>query len=270
MKQTLGRLECVILQNKSGASLAQGDVVIVDGANAEAVTTTTTVGYTSGRVGVVLDVDGIANDAFGLIAFAGYVPKINLSGTGNIGDVVNTHSVAKQAVRHAAPFIQGDFAQVLGTSASPSALLFGVPVISGEAGTGIPVIEVLNYSPGTNRTTTSSSYEDFDGANAKVTIDKQSADTDILIEVFLPLYSTSSATVGRLGVLENVTDYDVCYLPITPANSWVSFSGKVKIAGLAAGSHTFRLRWKRVSGSGTLTHSSGAGTVCISAQEVSA
>jgi hypothetical protein len=121
----LGRTEVALLTNKSGGSVAQGDVVIVDTANASAFTTTTSSAYVSGRIGVVLEPNGIASNGVGLVAFSGYVPVINLSGTGSIGDLVKTHTVAKQGVRHSAPQVAGDFAQVLGTTATPAALLFG-------------------------------------------------------------------------------------------------------------------------------------------------
>jgi len=134
MNTNLGRTECAVVQNKSGGNLVQGDVVIVDTANANAFTTTTTSGYVSGRVGVILDVNGIADNAYGMVAFSGYVPKINLSGTGSIGDLVKTHTVAGQGVRHASPLVSGDFAQVLGTSATPDALLMGSPILADSGG----------------------------------------------------------------------------------------------------------------------------------------
>jgi hypothetical protein len=146
----LGRTEQALLTNKSGGALVQGDVVIVDTANAAAVTTTTTSAYVSGRVGVVLEPNGIANNATGMIAFSGYVPIINLSATGNIGDSVKTHTVAKQGVRHAAPQVAGDFAQVLGTTATPAALLFGTVQLG--SGTGLGYSEGTSFpgSPSTN------------------------------------------------------------------------------------------------------------------------
>lgn len=124
----LGRTEQAILTNKSGGSVAQGDVVIIDSSTAASFTTTTTSGYTAGRVGVVLEPAGIANNSPGMIAFSGYVPKIALSGSASLGDLVKTHTVAKQGVRHAAPAVAGDFAQVLGTGTSPAALLLGAPI----------------------------------------------------------------------------------------------------------------------------------------------
>lgn len=212
MKQTLGRLECAILQNKSGGALAQGDVCIVDDANAEAITTTTTSGYTSGRIGVILDLAGIEDEAFGLVVFAGYVPKINLSGTGNIGDVVKTHTVAGQGVRHAAPFVAGDFAQVLGTSASPSALLFGVPVISGSASKGVTGITKLrktavqNIATGAWRTITwdAEDYDNLDAFDSGTSTSNITVPTGItLAKVALFTCWANNSTSGRYINLKN-------------------------------------------------------------------
>src|SRR5690242_20245943 len=110
----LNRTEVMILTNKSGGDVAQGDVVIIDVANANAFTTTATGAYVDGQIGVVLEPNGIADNALGMVAFSGYVPVINLSGTGSIGDLINTHTVAKQGARHSAPQVAGDFAQIFG------------------------------------------------------------------------------------------------------------------------------------------------------------
>jgi len=134
MNTALGRTETAYLTNKSGGSVAQGDVVIVDIANASAFTSTTTSAYVNGVVGVVLEPNGIANNAAGLIALGGWVPVVNLSGTGSIGDLIKCHSVAKQGVRHAAVQVAGDFAQALGTSATPAAILFGTVQQGGGSG----------------------------------------------------------------------------------------------------------------------------------------
>jgi hypothetical protein len=144
----VGRTETAILTNKSGGSVALGDVVVIDTANAAAFTTNTAGAFTSGRIGVVLEPNGIANNASGLVAFSGYVSIINLSGTGSIGDLVKTHTVAKQGVRHASPQISGDFAQALGTSATPVALLFGAVQLG--LGTGVPAGTSFPGSPATN------------------------------------------------------------------------------------------------------------------------
>jgi len=128
MNTNLGRTETALLTNKSGGALTQGAVVIIDTANASSFTTTTSSPYNSGRIGVILDPAGIANNAAGLVAFAGYVPVINLDGVAGIGDLVYTDTVAGQGHPHASPLVDGDFAQVLTASATPPALLFGLPI----------------------------------------------------------------------------------------------------------------------------------------------
>lgn len=130
----LGRTNIAVLTNKSGGDLTQGAVVVIDGTTAAAFTTTTTSGFTNGAVGVILEPNGIANNATGLVAFAGWIPKINLSGAASLGDLFKTHTVAGQAVRHAAPAVQGDCGMVLATGTTPAALLFGQPVPPAAAG----------------------------------------------------------------------------------------------------------------------------------------
>jgi len=126
MSALLNRTTSLLLTNKSGGAVAQGDVVIVDAANAGAFTTTTTGGLSDAVIGVVASPEGIANNAVGIIALLGYVPKINLSGSASLGDLFKTHTVAKQAARHVAPMVRGDFGMVLGTGTAPAAILFGL------------------------------------------------------------------------------------------------------------------------------------------------
>jgi hypothetical protein len=125
MNTALNRTGVMYLTNKSGGAHAPGDVVIIDDSNAMAVKNTTTVGYYAGGVGVSLE--NIANNATGLYAFGVYVPQINLSSSASLGDLIKTTNVAKQAVPHAAPTVQGDFGMVLGTGTTPAAFLFGSP-----------------------------------------------------------------------------------------------------------------------------------------------
>jgi hypothetical protein len=135
----LMRSTVLLLTNKSGGNLAQGDVVILDAANASAFKTTTTSGYMGGIVGVIIEPNGIANDASGLVATAGYVPKINLSGSASLGDLFKTHSSAGRAVRHGAPVVTGDFGEVLGTGTSPEAILWGATAgAKGDTGSAGP------------------------------------------------------------------------------------------------------------------------------------
>src|SRR3990172_5291263 len=114
----LNRSVVAIKTNKSGGAHAQGDVCIEDTANANAVVNDTAGAYVDGAVWVCLEPDGVASNAQGMYASMGYVPKINLSSSAGLGDFVKTHTVAKQGVRHAAPAVEGDFAQVLGTGST--------------------------------------------------------------------------------------------------------------------------------------------------------
>jgi hypothetical protein len=124
MNTAINRTQVALLTNKSGGAVAQGDVIIIDSSTAAAFTTTTTGGFIDGLIGVVMEPNGIANDAQGMVAFGGYVPKINLSGSASLGDTFKTHTVAGQAVRHNPPLVSGDFGIVLATGTTPAAWLF--------------------------------------------------------------------------------------------------------------------------------------------------
>ena len=125
MNTALNRTVVAVLTNKSGGAHAQGDVCVIDTGTASAVINTTTSGYVNGAVAICLEPNGVANNAVGLYALGGFVPKINLSGSASLGDVFKTHTVAKQAVRHAAPLVTGDFGIVFETGTTPKAWLFG-------------------------------------------------------------------------------------------------------------------------------------------------
>lgn len=125
----LNKTSVLYLTNNSGGDVAQGDVVIVDTSNPVSFTTTSTVGYAAGVIGVVIDPNGILNGAIGAVAFGGYVPKINLSGSASIHDTVYASATPKQADPHST-VQSGDFGQVLVTGTSPEAMLWGMPIQS--------------------------------------------------------------------------------------------------------------------------------------------
>lgn len=132
----LNRSVVAIKTNKSGGAHAQGDVCVEGTSTANSVINDTSGAYINGAIWVCLEPDGVADNASGLYASMGYVPKLNLSGSASLGDLVKTHTAAKQGVRHAAPVVAGDFAIVLGTGTSPAAWLFGLPYQG--SGTGAP------------------------------------------------------------------------------------------------------------------------------------
>lgn len=123
MGSLFGRRLVDVMTNKSGGALAKGDVVVVDTANDRAVTTTTTVGTTR-PIGVVIEENGIANNASGLVQFSGYVPLVNVPAAITRGDYLITHSVAKQATGRTMP-ATGVFGVFLKAGTTPDALLFG-------------------------------------------------------------------------------------------------------------------------------------------------
>ncbi len=133
----LNRTTQALLTNKSGGNLNYGDVVVLDNTNTNGFTTTTTSGLSTRGLGVILEPNGIANNASGMVAVGGWCPKINLNTAAAVGQFVKTHTVAGQGTPHASPQVEGDFAVALSASATPPCNLFGSPngPLGGGAGT---------------------------------------------------------------------------------------------------------------------------------------
>lgn len=125
MNTALNRTTIAYLTNKSGGTLTYGAVVVLDNTNANGFTTTTTAGLSTRGIGVVFDVAGIANNATGAVAMAGWVPQINLDGAATIGQFVKSSTVAGQGTPHSSPQVEGDFAVALNSGTTPPAVLFG-------------------------------------------------------------------------------------------------------------------------------------------------
>lgn len=123
----LNRTTQLLLTNKSGGALVQGDVVVLDNTNAKGFTTTTTAGLSTRGLGVILEPNGIANNSTGMVAVGGWVPKVNLNTAATIGQFIKTHTVAGQGTPHSAPRVEGSFAVALQASATPESILFGSP-----------------------------------------------------------------------------------------------------------------------------------------------
>lgn len=132
----LNRTTAVLLTNKSGGAVSYGDVVILDNTNANGFTTTTTGALSTRGLGVVLEPSGIANNASGMVALGGWVPKVNLNTAAAVGQFLKTHTVAGQATPHASPQVEGDFGIALSASATPPAILFSSPNGPQAAGSG--------------------------------------------------------------------------------------------------------------------------------------
>lgn len=125
-----GRQVVQTLTNKSGGPVIAGDVVIIDTANDESFTTTTTAAYNASQVCIALE--SIAANATGRILLQGYAPLVNVSASATRGYYLLTHTVAKQATSGAS-FVTGAFGQVLKAGTTPSAYIFP-PAIGSSAG----------------------------------------------------------------------------------------------------------------------------------------
>ncbi len=123
----LNRTTQVLLTNKSGGNLNYGDVVVLDNTNSNGFTTTTTSGLSTRQIGVILEPNGIANNASGMVATGGWAPRCNLNTSAAVGQFVKSHTVAGQGTPHASPQQEGDFAVALTASATPPVCLFGSP-----------------------------------------------------------------------------------------------------------------------------------------------
>lgn len=133
MASIFGRAIVVTKTNKSGGSLAKGDVVIVDSANDNAITTTTSAGTTV-TVGVVVEENGIANNATGRVQFGGHVGLVNVNASVTRGHYGSTHTVAKQATDAGASRVVGTFCVFTTGGTTPEADLFIQPDASAATG----------------------------------------------------------------------------------------------------------------------------------------
>lgn len=127
-----GRNVVLLMTNKSGGSVAAGDVVIIDTGNDNAFTTTTS-GQSTSAIGVVME--SIANNATGRVQVSGYVPLINVPASVTRGHFIETHTVAKQAVGNATRRL-GTFGQFLTGGTTPTGFLWGRPEVT-TAGSGM-------------------------------------------------------------------------------------------------------------------------------------
>ncbi len=133
MASIAGRAVIVTKTNKSGGALAKGDVVVVDSANDNAVTTTTA-GATTVTVGVVVVENGIANNASGRVQFGGHVALVNVNASVTRGHYGATHTVAKQATDAGASRVVGTCMIFTTGGTTPEADLFTQPDASSATG----------------------------------------------------------------------------------------------------------------------------------------
>lgn len=144
MSNTYGRQVVVPLTNKSGGSVAPGDVVVIDTSNNDAFTTTTSAGSTV-TIGVAQET--IASNASGRVLTAGYASLVNVNASVTRGNYGKTHTVAKQATDAGASRVAGTFCQFLTGGTTPDAMIYPVD-LAGAALTN-PMTSVGDIIQGT-------------------------------------------------------------------------------------------------------------------------
>jgi len=127
-----GRIVVALLTNRSGGSVAQGDVVIRDDANDKSFTTSTTQGDRK-VVGVVLDAS-IADLASGRIVTFGGPVKVNVTGAVARGDYLRQSATAKLAESAGAAYVEGVFGIALTSAAGPGTGTVEAVLLGAEQG----------------------------------------------------------------------------------------------------------------------------------------
>jgi len=144
-----GRQVIVPLTNKSGGAVAAGDVVVIgDGTNDKAFTTTTTASFNARMVGIAQE--AIAADAEGRVLVFGYAPLVNSAASLTRDHFLFTSSTAKEATGSATR-AAGAFGQVLETGTDPEAVIWGMP--DGASG-GSLTVEEADGTPSVSSVTT--------------------------------------------------------------------------------------------------------------------
>jgi hypothetical protein len=141
LQELYAQVSTVILQltNKSGGSVAAGDVVVIDTTNDTAFTTTT-----SGQVEVSVGIAQatIASNAVGAVLVSGYAALVNVPSSMTRGRYLETHTVAKQATGSATRRA-GSFGQFLTGGSTPSAWLWGQTDQTATGGSGAVATDTI-------------------------------------------------------------------------------------------------------------------------------
>lgn len=125
------------LTNQTGGSVNQGDVVLIDTANANSFSSDSIFGAVKGEsdflVGVVLDTT-IGIGASGKVIVGGYAPKVNMDASTGVGSYIMILGASLQATLANIPgdFIgggaPGTFGYLLDTGTAPPALIWNPPL----------------------------------------------------------------------------------------------------------------------------------------------
>lgn len=123
MASIFGRQVVLPLVNKSGGSVAAGDVVIVDTTNNDAFTTTTSAADIK-AIGIAQET--IGSNATGRVLVGGYAALVNVNASVTRGNFGKTHTVAKQATDAGSVRVAGTFCRFLTGGTTPTALVYPV------------------------------------------------------------------------------------------------------------------------------------------------
>jgi hypothetical protein len=116
-------------------------------------------------------------------------------------------------------------------------------------------------------TTVSAVNVDMPGPQT-LTLVKASPASSIKIDFHATFFSTLASTLARFAVSIAGTDFDICHLTINTANNHSQVSGTDIIPSASSGSVAITARWRRISGTGTLTTDT-SDWISISAVEIS-
>lgn len=161
----LNRSGVLVAKNLSGAAAPFGTVGILGGGEERSFDTIASAGYKASTVVVVVEPDGIADDAYGMVAMAITVPKLLLDGEADLFDFVKVSGTAGLGTPHAGPPQVGDFAQVLDDGDEPPAVLFGFPLQTGAS--GLTPIKTI-WDPDASPASASALDDEFDNGSLDV------------------------------------------------------------------------------------------------------
>jgi hypothetical protein len=253
---TYGRQVVEALVNKSGGAVAAGDVVIIDTTNDGAFTTTTT-GQSQVTIGIVQET--IASNATGRVLLSGFAALVNVPASVTRGHFVETHTVAKQATGNSSRR-SGSFGQFRTGGTTPTAVIWGNTDTPASGSYTAPVTGQAKITAGTN--STSSSYADVTGAAITMTT---TGGRQVRLAANVQI-SNSAGTAEYISLTFSVDGTNVdsgndIFSWLCPVSAWqgtVLVMYVVPAASVAAGSHTFKLRIRRLSGTNTVSVSASA------------
>lgn len=137
----------------------------------------------------------------------------------------------------------------------------------------IPTSETGLKVSATSGTMTSGTFVNLPSTTtSSFSFTKRATSSSIRIDMGFRAFSASAGSTGlRLAVRINGVDYDVALGYFTTTDQYEAFAGFAYVAaGLAPGTYTVQARWRRSTGTGTITTNSGISELDMSAREVDA